>query len=109
MNIVDIHAHRPLGGYSIYCAAKAGLAAITRSLARELAPEVRVNGVAPGAILWPAEGAPDADEQAGILADIPLARCGEAEDIARGVLFLTRDAPYVTGQILNVDGGRSLV
>jgi len=109
VNIVDINAHKPLPDYSIYCAAKAGLMAITRSLARELAPDVRVNGVAPGAILWPAEQAPDAGQRARIIADIPLARLGGAEDIARCVLFLARDAAYVTGQILNVDGGSSLI
>ena len=109
VNIVDIHAHRPLPGYSIYCAGKAGLVAITRSLARELAPEVRVNGVAPGAILWPEENPPDADETARIIARIPLARQGAADDIARAVLFLAGEAGYVTGQILNVDGGSSLV
>ncbi len=109
VNIVDIHAARPLPEYSIYCAAKAGLAAITRSLARELAPEIRVNGVAPGAILWPADNPPDAEAQTSVVAAIPLARTGAAEDIARTVLFLARDAPYVTGQILNVDGGSSLV
>ena len=109
VNIVDINAHKPLPDYSIYCAAKAGLLAITRSLARELAPDVRVNGVAPGAILWPAEKAPDAGERARIIADIPLARLGAAEDVARSVLFLARDAIYVTGQILNVDGGSSLI
>ncbi|MDH3714926.1 MAG: pteridine reductase [Gammaproteobacteria bacterium] len=109
VNIVDISAHKPLPDYSIYCAAKAGLAAITRSLARELAPDVRVNAVAPGAILWPKENAPDARERASIVANIPLARLGAAEDVARSVLFLARDANYVTGQILNVDGGSSLV
>jgi pteridine reductase len=109
VNIVDISAHKPLPDYSIYCAAKAGLVAITRSLARELAPDVRVNAVAPGAILWPKEDAPDAVERTRIVAGIPLARLGAADDVARSVLFLAREAPYVTGQILNVDGGSSLV
>lgn len=109
VNIVDINAHRPLPQYSIYCAAKAGLVAITHGLARELAPAVRVNGVAPGAILWPVDNEPDPEERAGIISTIPLRRQGEAQDIAQSVLFLAREAHYVTGQILNVDGGRSLV
>ncbi len=108
VNIVDIHAERPLPGYSVYCAAKAGLVAITRALARELAPQVRVNGVAPGAILWPdSQDFGETDKQA-VLARTPLARCGEPGDISRAVLFLARDAGFVTGQILGVDGGRSL-
>ncbi len=109
VNIVDIHAHRPLPHYSIYCAGKAGLVAITRSMARELAPEIRVNGVAPGAILWPEDNPPDADEGAKIIGRIPLQRQGASDDIARAVLFLAGEAGYVTGQILNVDGGSSLV
>ncbi|MDH3452606.1 MAG: pteridine reductase [Gammaproteobacteria bacterium] len=109
VNIVDIHAHRPLPDYSIYCAAKAGLVAITRSLARELAPQVRVNGVAPGTILWPEENPPDAEQSSRLIARIPLARQGGTDDIARTVLFLGREASYVTGQIINVDGGSSLV
>ena len=107
VNIVDIHAERPLKGYALYSIAKAGLAAMTRSLALELAPRVRVNGVAPGAIAWPEDGQfPDA-ERARILATTPLARTGSAEDVARAVHFLAC-APYVTGQILAVDGGRSI-
>lgn len=109
VNIVDIHAHRPLPHYSVYCAGKAGLVAITRSLARELAPGIRVNGVAPGSILWPEDNPPDAEESARLLARIPLQRQGATEDIARAVLFLASEATYVTGQILNVDGGSSLV
>jgi len=107
VNIGDIYADRPLGNYSVYSLAKAGLAAMTRALAKELAPDIRVNGVAPGAILWP-EHAADAAKKAEILAHIPMSRAGEASDIARAVLFLVEDAPYVTGQILVVDGGRSL-
>jgi pteridine reductase len=107
VNIVDIHAERPLKGYALYSIAKAGLAAMTRSLALELAPRVRVNGVAPGVIAWPEDGQfPDA-ERARILATTPLARIGSPEDVARAVHFLAC-APYVTGQILAVDGGRSI-
>jgi len=107
INIVDIYAERPLPKHPVYCASKAGLAMLTRSLARELAPEIRVNGVSPGAILWP-EGASSDDDQASVLARIPLSRRGEPEDIAKAVRFLVCDAPYVTGQILAVDGGRTL-
>ncbi len=106
VNMTDIHAHRPLKDFPIYSVAKAGLAMLTQSLARELAPRVRVNGVAPGAILWPEVGADEA-ERARVLARIPLHRTGAPEDIARAVAFLLLDAPYVTGQILAVDGGRS--
>ena len=107
VNIVDIHADRPLKGYSVYSIAKAGLAALTRSLAVELAPEVRVNGVSPGAIAWPEDGQLDAKERERILATTPLGRVGSPEDIAQAVHFLAC-APYVTGQILAVDGGRSI-
>ena len=107
VNIVDIHAERPLKGYALYSIAKAGLAAMTRSLALELAPRVRVNGVAPGAIAWPEDGQFTDEERARILATTPLARIGSPEDIARAVHFLAC-APYVTGQILAVDGGRSI-
>jgi pteridine reductase len=107
VNIVDIHAERPLKGYALYSIAKAGLAAMTRALALELAPAVRVNGVAPGAIAWPEDGQfPDA-ERARILASTPLGRTGSPDDVARAVHFLAC-APYVTGQILAVDGGRSI-
>jgi pteridine reductase len=107
VNIVDIHAERPLKGYAVYSVAKAGLAALTRSLALELAPAVRVNGVAPGAIAWPEDGQLDAAERSRILATTPLARLGAPEDIAQAVHFLAC-APYVTGQIVAVDGGRSI-
>jgi pteridine reductase len=107
VNIVDIHAERGLKGYPIYSISKAGLAAMTRALAKELGPEIRVNGVAPGAILWPERGM-DAARQADILARIPLQRKGELDDVAQAVRFFVQDAPYVTGQILAVDGGRSL-
>ncbi len=108
VNLIDVHAARPLKEYPIYSIAKAGLAMLTQSLARELAPEVRVNGVAPGAILWPEVGADQAERER-VLAQIPLHRTGSPEDIARAVTFLLLDAPYVTGQILAVDGGRSTV
>ncbi|HEU4616730.1 MAG TPA: SDR family oxidoreductase, partial [Gammaproteobacteria bacterium] len=107
INIVDIHARRPLRNYVVYGAAKAGLAMLTRSLAKDLAPEIRVNGVAPGAILWPEAGMSEKTQQH-IVREIPLKRTGEPEDIASAVLYLVRDATYVTGQILAVDGGRSI-
>ena len=107
VNIVDIHAQRPLAKHLVYGPAKAGLAMLTRSLAKDLAPEIRVNGVSPGAILWPEDGMTDATKQT-ILEQVPLGRPGEPSDIARCVLFLVRDADYVTGQIIAVDGGRSM-
>jgi pteridine reductase len=107
INMIDIHARRPLRDYHVYGAAKAGLAMLTRSLARDLAPEIRVNGIAPGAILWPDDGMSDKVKQ-NIIGKIPLRRPGEPEDIASTVLFLVRDAPYITGQIIAVDGGRSI-
>jgi pteridine reductase len=107
VNIVDIHATRPLRDFVVYGPAKAGLAMLTRSLAKDLAPDVRVNGVAPGAILWPEAGISE-KTQASIVREIPLKREGDPSDIAKAVLFLVRDAPYVTGQVLAVDGGRSI-
>jgi len=107
VNLVDIHAERPLKDYSVYCIAKAGLLMMTRSLARELAPDVRVNGVAPGSILWPEQELDEAAKQS-ILERTALKRRGDPEDIAAAVAFLVLDAPYVTGEILTVDGGRSL-
>ncbi len=107
VNIVHIHAERPLKGYPVYSIAKAGLAALTRSLALELAPRVRVNGVAPGAIAWPEDGQFDPAERERVVATTPLGRTGTPEDIAQAVHFLAC-APYVTGQILAVDGGRSI-
>lgn len=108
VNIVDVHAERPLKGYPLYCAAKAGLLGLTRALAVELAPQVRVNAVAPGPIEWPASGNdfPPA-ARAAIVADTLLGRIGEPADIARTVKFLLFDAPYITGQVINVDGGRT--
>jgi pteridine reductase len=108
INIVDIHAERPLKGYVVYTITKAALAAMTRSLAMELAPAVRVNGVSPGAIAWPEDGQFPPDVRKHIIDDTLLQRLGELEDIARAVHFLAAGAPYVTGQILAVDGGRSI-
>lgn len=107
VNIVDIHAERGLPGYPVYSIAKAGLVAMTKILAKELGPTIRVNAIAPGAILWPANGLSEQDK-AEILQRVPLARCGSPQDIAKAVLYLVRDADYVTGQILTVDGGRTL-
>ena len=107
VNIVDIHGLRPLPGYIIYSTAKAALLHLTRALARELAPEVRVNGVAPGPVLWPEAGTDDAQKQA-IIDSTLLQRAGSPADVARAVRFFAADAPYVTGQVLAVDGGRSL-
>lgn len=109
VNIVDIHADRPMRNHVVYSLAKGGLVALTRSLASELGPEVRVNGVSPGVIMWP-EDDRWADELARqrIVQSTLLKRVGDPEDVARTVRFLVFDAPYVTGQIIAVDGGRSL-
>ena len=107
INMVDIHARRPLKDHPVYGPAKAALAMLTLSLAKDLGPEVRVNGVAPGAILWPSDGMSDAAKQS-IVSQIPLQRAGGPEDIAGAILYLVRDATYVSGQILAVDGGRSV-
>lgn len=112
LNMVDIHAERPLADHPIYCAAKAGLVALTRALARDLGPDIRVNGIAPGAILWPEDEGGDsaftaAEKQR--LQQLPAGRIGQPEDLAHTALFLLRQAPYITGQILAVDGGRSLI
>jgi pteridine reductase len=107
VNIVDIHAERPLKGYAIYSIAKAGLVMLTKALARELAPEIRVNAIAPGAILWPEHGASDKTRKH-IIAHTALKRQGDPHDVARAVAFLIREAEYMTGQILTIDGGRSL-
>ena len=107
VNIVDVHSQRPLRNHPVYGAAKAGLAMLTRSLAKDLGPDIRVNGVSPGAILWPEAGMPE-QIQENIIRQIPLKRPGAPQDIAAAVLFLVRDAPYVTGQIVAVDGGRSV-
>jgi len=107
VNMIDIHAYRPLREYTVYCAAKAGLVMLTLSLAKELGPEIRVNGVAPGPVLWPDAGL-DAATKKSILEATALKRKGSPEDVAGAVLYLVRDADYVTGQILAVDGGRSI-
>jgi len=107
INMIDIHARRPLRNHTVYGPAKAGLAMLTLSLAKDLAPDVRVNGVAPGAILWPEDNMSD-DAKASILKQIPLGRPGDPADIAECVLYLVRDATYITGQIVAVDGGRSV-
>ena len=106
INIVDIHAERPLKTFPIYSMAKAGLAMMTKSLACELGPEIRVNGVAPGAILWP-ENLDEVAKQR-IVSRTFLKRQGEPKDISKTILYLIKDASYVTGQIIAVDGGRSL-
>ena len=107
VNITDIHAKRPMENHAVYSIAKAGLVMLTRALAVELGPAVRVNAVAPGAILWPERGI-DGGERRSIIERTPLDRIGAPQDIARAVLFLARDAAYTTGEVLAVDGGRSL-
>jgi pteridine reductase len=107
INMVDIHALRPLRRHPVYCAAKAGLVMLTRSLARELGPEIRVNGIAPGPVMWP-EGDLSEELKREIISKTALKCAGSAEDIAATALFLIRDAPFITGQIIAVDGGRSI-
>lgn len=108
INIVDIYARTPLSKHPIYCSAKAGLEMLTKSLARDLAPQIRVNGVSPGAILWP-ENESHPLKQDELLKKVPMQRMGSPDDIAKTVRFLIDDAPYITGQIIAVDGGRSVV
>jgi len=107
INIIDVYAERGLMGYPVYSIGKAGLASMTKVLAKELGPDVRVNGVSPGAILWPEKDLTE-QEKAEILQRVVLKRKGEAEDIAKAVCYLAKDAHYMTGQIISVDGGRSL-
>ena len=109
VNIIDIHAELPMRNHAVYTAAKGGLLALTRALARDLAPEIRVNGVAPGTILWPDDEAwRDEVARQRIINQTALKRIGEPDDIAAAVQFLVAEAPYVTGQVIAVDGGRSI-
>lgn len=108
VNLTDIHAERPLKQYVVYSAAKAGLSGLTRSLARELAPDVRVNAIAPGPILWPDDSQFDELSRQRVVSHTPLKREGSPDDIARAVYFLLVDAPYVTGETIAVDGGRHI-
>lgn len=107
VNVTDIHTDRPLKGYLAYSVSKAGMVALTKSLARELAPDVRCNAVAPGAILWPEHSHHEAQHRE-IIARTALKREGKPQDIAQAVLFLVENANYITGQIIVVDGGRTL-
>lgn len=105
VNVADVYAERPLRGHGVYCASKAGLVSLTRSLAVDLAPRVRVNAVSPGAVLWP-EG--EHRERPELLAKIPAGALGDPKDVARAVAYLALEADYVTGQVIHVDGGRSV-
>jgi pteridine reductase len=107
VNLLDVHAVRPMSGHAVYCMAKAGLQMMTLAMAKDLGPQIRVNGVAPGAILWPERDSTSEDQQK-ILNKTVMGRAGKPEDIASAVVYLGLDAPYVTGQVLAVDGGRSL-
>ena len=108
INIIDIYADRPLANHPVYCSAKAGLEMLTKSLARDLAPQIRVNGVSPGAILWPEKGNTEISQEE-LVERIPLNRMGSPDDIAKTVRFLVLDGDYITGQNISVDGGRSVV
>ncbi|MDC8013174.1 pteridine reductase [Tahibacter soli] len=107
VNLVDIYAERPLARHPLYSMAKAALVMMTRALALDLAPDVRVNAIAPGAILWPEAGKTAAERDA-LIARTPLARAGTPDDVADAVLWLARDARYTTGEVVRIDGGRSL-
>ena len=107
VNIVDIHSERGLKGYPVYSIAKAGMAAMTKIMAKELGPKVRVNGVSPGAILWPEEELSGAEKK-DIISRVALQRSGDPCDIAKAVRFLVEDADYITGQVISIDGGRTL-
>ena len=107
INITDIHASNPLKNHTIYCISKAGLVTLTKSLAKELAPNIRVNGISPGAITWPNNM--DNKTKENIINQTILKKKGNAEDIAKSIVFLINDADYITGQILNVDGGKTLL
>ncbi|OQY52699.1 MAG: pteridine reductase [Candidatus Parabeggiatoa sp. nov. 2] len=107
INLADIHAERPMKLHAVYSIAKAGVVMLTKALARELGPKVRVNAIAPGAILWPENDQDDVSKQR-IISNVALKRHGDPDDIAKTVLFLVRDAGYITGQVIAVDGGRTL-
>jgi len=107
INLIDIHTKHPLRNHSLYVSAKAGLKMLTRSLAKDLAPEIRVNGISPGAILWPEENINDQKKEA-ILSQIPLQRKGSPQDISDCILFLLYHSSYITGQTITIDGGRSI-
>ena len=108
VNMTDIHAQRPLQHYTLYCTAKAGLLGLTYALALDLAPEIRVNAIAPGAIAWPGDGSYSPEQQQTVIDSTLLKRVGSMTDIAKTIRFLMFDAPYITGQVIAVDGGRSL-
>ncbi len=109
INIADIHSWRPMKNYSVYCISKTGILMLTKSLAKELAPDVVVNAIAPGSIVWPeGENSLSAEEKDAIISKTPLQRTGNAMDVARVALFLARDADFMTGEVLAVDGGRGL-
>lgn len=108
INVCDIYSERPLASHAVYCATKAGLVSLTRSLARDLAPEIRVNGISPGAIMWPEQDSDQVSQQR-IISRTPLKSIGDPTDIAQTALYLLRDAPFVSGQVIAVDGGRSIV
>jgi pteridine reductase len=107
LNIADIHGMRPLGRHAVYSVAKAGLIMLTKALAREMGPQVRVNAIAPGPVMWPEDGM-DSHLKEIIVEKTALKKPGSTEDVARAALFFATQAPYVTGQILAVDGGRSV-
>jgi pteridine reductase len=107
INLIDIHAEKGLKDYPVYSITKAGLAGMTRVLAKELAPQIRVNGISPGAVMWPEEHCSNQDKVE-ILQRVALKRSGEPEDIAKAAVFLVKNSPYITGQIITVDGGRTL-
>ena len=108
INIIDIHIDPPLKDHIIYNISKAGLLALTKTLAKDLAPQIRVNGVSPGAIMWPEADEKKVKKKRDILSRIALKRVGDPKDIAKAVLFLIKDGKYITGQNINVDGGRKL-
>ena len=108
VNIIDIHINPPLKDHIIYNLSKAGLLALTKTLAKDLAPQIRVNGVSPGAIMWPEADENKVKKKKDILSRIALKRVGDPSDIAKAVLFLIKDGNYITGQTINVDGGRKL-